>query len=126
MSQMRLSRFTPLSDRGLLAGRFPYIRKHVVRQRLGAIAGKGISAMGGHENQMLSYELRFRTKTALMRAFGAIVSSEYVEDCLVDLRERVVRFRTTAPSLGGLLEPAQLGRDLLEMRTSADRASDPP
>jgi hypothetical protein len=75
---------------------------------------------------MLSYELRFRTKKALMRAFGEIVSSEFVEDCLVDLRERVVRFRTTAPSLDGLLEPAHLGRDLLEMRTSADRVSGLP
>ena len=82
--------------------------------------------MDRRKSQMLSYELRFRTKSAVMRAFREIVSSEFVEDCLVDVRERVVRFRTAAPSLDGLLEPAHLGRDLLEMRSSSDRVSGPP
>jgi hypothetical protein len=61
-----------------------------------------------------------------MRAFGEIVSSEFVEDCLVDVRQRVVRFRTAARSLDELLEPAHLGGDLLELRTSSERISGPP
>jgi hypothetical protein len=118
-----LSLFTCWSGRGLPAGRFPEIPKDAVRPAWGN-GRKGSSAMGRRENRMLSYELRFRTKSAVMRAFREIVSSEFVEDCLVDVPERVVRFRTAAPSLGGLLEPAHLGRDLLEMRSSPEPVSD--
>jgi hypothetical protein len=80
--------------------------------------------MGPAPNQLDRYELRFRTRSAVMRAFREVISNEFVEDCLIDVGERVLRFRTNSDSADLLLEHADFGRDLLEMRSSAGARSE--
>lgn len=80
--------------------------------------------MGPAPNQLDRYELRFRTRSAVMRAFREVIGNEFVEDCLIDVGERVLRFRTPSHSADRLLQHADFGRDLVEMRTSADARSD--
>ena len=54
------------------------------------------------------YELRFCKRSAFVRAFSDVVSSPYVEDCLVDTCSLSLRFRAVAePAVQQLIDRIQ-------------------
>lgn len=58
---------------------------------------------------MYLYELRFGKRSAFVRAFSDVISSPYVEDCLVDACSLSLRFRAAAePAVQQLLDRIQL------------------
>jgi hypothetical protein len=73
---------------------------------------------------MQGYEIRFRTGFGVARAFKIIGTSEFVEDCVVDVDELAVRFWAFPRRATPVLRRVRWDRDFIDLRITLDRRAE--